>query len=64
MARKAKKRARKANRVPPIPTPKSMRVEKAQNGFVVSYWDGNKDNTYIAKSVNELKRYLNQVFGK
>jgi len=63
MAKKTKKRAKKAKPML-IETPKSIRVEKAQNGFVVNYWDGSKDKTYIAKSVNELKRYFNEILGK
>ena len=39
----------------------SVDVRKANNGYVVSSWDSDKQKTYIAKSKKEAMRYASKI---
>ena len=39
----------------------SVDVKKADNGYVVSTWDLDKQKTYIAKSKKEAMRYASKI---
>jgi len=50
----------------PVSTVKSVSVDikKANNGFVVSSWDLDKQKTYIAKSKKEALKYASKILTK
>ena len=39
----------------------SVDIKKANNGYVVSTWDLDKQKTYIAKSKKEAMRFANKI---
>lgn len=40
---------------------KSVDIKKADNGYVVSTWDLNKEKIYIAKSKKEAMKYASKI---
>ena len=42
----------------------SVDIKKANNGFVVSSWDLDKQKTYIAKSKKEALNYASKILNK
>lgn len=42
----------------------SVDIKKANNGFVVSSWDLDKQKTYIAKSKKEALKYASKILTK
>ena len=42
----------------------SVDIKKANNGFVVSSWDLDKQKTYIAKSKKEAMKYASKILTK
>ena len=39
----------------------SVDIKKANNGYVVSSWDSDKQKTYIAKSKKEATKYASKI---
>lgn len=54
---------KKASDVVSVPSNRSVSVDikKANNGYVVSTWDLDKQKTYIAKSKKEAMRFANKI---
>ena len=48
----------------PIRRSVSVDIKKANNGFVVSSWDMDKQKTYIAKSKQEALKYASKILTK
>jgi len=42
----------------------SVDIKKANNGYVVSSWDLDKQKTYIAKSKKEAMKYAGKILTK
>ena len=42
----------------------SVRIEEADNGFMVSSWIKEKEIKYIAKTKKEAMAYATKIFGK
>ena len=63
MAKKAKKK--KVLMESPVRNKSvSVDIKKANNGFVVSSWDLDKQKTYIAKSKKEALNYASKILNK
>jgi len=54
---------KKESDVAKVPANRSVSVDikKANNGYVVSPWDLDKQKTYIAKSKKEAMRFANKI---
>ncbi len=62
-----KKKTSKITEGPSIPVRNksvSVDIKKANNGFVVSSWDLDKQKTYIAKSKKEALKYASKILTK
>ncbi|MBA7545860.1 hypothetical protein ES705_38238 [subsurface metagenome] len=59
-----KKKTSKITEVPVSNRSVSVDIKKANNGFVVSSWDLDKQKTYIAKSKKEALKYASKILTK
>ena len=59
-----KKKSNKESAAPRLDTDRSVRIEKATNGFMVSSWLKNKEVRYIAKNKKEAMGYAEDIFAK
>ena len=62
-----KKKKPKITEGPAIPVRNksvSVDIKRANNGFVVSTWDLEKQKTYIAKSKKEALKYASKILTK
>ena len=59
-----KKKTSKVAEVPVSNRSVSVDIKKANNGFVVSSWDSDKQKTYIAKSKKEALKYASKILTK
>jgi len=62
MAKKKKKSTAEA--IPVRNKSVSVDIKRANNGFVVSTWDLEKQKTYIAKSKKEALKYASKILTK
>ena len=60
----AKKKKKSKVTEAPIRSSVSVDIKKANNGFVVSSWDMDKQKTYIAKSKKEALKYASKILTK
>ena len=60
-----KKTLRTVSKAVPKPTSdRSVRIERANNGFMVSSWMDEKQVRYIAKTKKEAMEYATKIFSK
>lgn len=67
MATKKKTKKATAKKTAEAVTPstdRSVRIEKAINGFMVSSWMKDKEVRYIAKTKKEAMSYADKIFQK
>ena len=61
MAKKKKKSNTEGPAIPVRNRSVSVDVKKANNGYVVSTWDLDKQKTYIAKTKKEALKYASKI---
>ena len=62
MAKKTLRTVKKAIDKPA--SDRSVRIERAVNGFMVSYWAEKGEVRYIAKTKKEAMEYATKIFNK
>ena len=57
---------KKTSNIAEVPARRSVSVDikKANNGFVVSSWDSDKQKTYIAKTKKDALKYASKILTK
>lgn len=61
MAKKKKKSNTESPAIPVRNKSVSVDIKRANNGFVVSTWDLDKQKTYIAKTKKDAMKYASKI---